>query len=1198
MIMVKTRTITAILLLLSMYLNTVFANTIPLPMEDPNSVFYDPEYTEQLSQLSESEINEGLLTSMLEFQMTQCMDENQNISYSKKVTIERDGTTEVIDCAEVAAVHFEIMTEGEGIDDRQALACVTEGWHIEDRLAFAKELNLNLEEVMECPGKNTSDLKCMGEFACGALQGIGQYVPGALPSKWVADWAKKSFNMDCKGGNTLSSIGNCLSEVLWGIIKNVIGSLEFLADGIKWVGRKLCFWCEDEHEDASSDQQHVINSSEAIRDHNTRQSDAAEDESKALVENFFSGMKNVFNKLIAEPAGQNFGCAEWEGNRFSNIESYNIFDSEGGVPVRCNKPLVSWKCGTCDQRLQVMCGVVGFIGGEVITSILTGKIVATVAQVVTKVGGVTMRAARSLPVLNRVGNLGRGAVLFLKDSNLGKYAFKIGNKSVPLTAGFRSRLVDMFTKVKMKGVVAKRAIFDSNFVGRGVKGYFNLLDDAFMYGMSGRAGLMANRAARVQSRVKNSMALAGEKFKDYQDLAAAMTTTSRRVEQTLVQLEDTLKNAKNATGPAKQQLLDEAKRLGDEYTALARQFDNEYKTALQNLDARKAEEARLAAAERERQQAAQAAQSAQDAQRNSSGQAVALSSSNNVNTAASSSSRTASNTIQSSNRQITGSSSANQRRIANEASSVPASTNVQADIYSNYPRGWNGERNLTSPEIEDVINGTSRALGSDNDLRLYVYDRNTGERLGEVWKPVAESGELRGLRPDGQAISFKLDDVGDVEAVASYSIAGNMAKNRVPLNFSEITNPTVREIAQRSSAPTRMTTEETLAFGRELHALSRQEIRQLGSQAVQRLLRGEQMTQAQFIAYAKTMPGWITKERLPNADVISRAFNTSDTSEAMRILDEGIVGTSDVTNMIRESLKTALTADIELRAPNGLIAVGGVAGQGVVESNILSLTDNTPRRLPARANESNLPAIRSSSDNLPVPAHNAENVIIPPTPLLNRGDEPRLLTAPVRAPTLRINRAGTLFAGANTFSDASNNLRQTGGGSSNNEDIITPADTTPSYQITTAIDGEPKVCSAQLQKKVAPADFSDMTPEQITSEGIVIKWFKAAEYSEENQICNSASSCQFPADITNLYITAHKGDSMIASINCTVDEIIVTADREPADDDDLPYDIPSDNDGIDRAEEFYQQQRHPAPSMFQPIRIPSRNTQYMGTGYF
>ncbi len=92
-----------------------------------------------------------------------------------------------------------------------------------------------------------------------------------------------------------------------------------------------------------------------------------------------SKMASDLFAVIQESALNHYGCEEWSGAAFIS---------------NCVRPMTTWDCGTCQQKMQVFCGIAGYAVGEIASAFLTGGLfygVRTAVQGAVKLGAVPSR---------------------------------------------------------------------------------------------------------------------------------------------------------------------------------------------------------------------------------------------------------------------------------------------------------------------------------------------------------------------------------------------------------------------------------------------------------------------------------------------------------------------------------------------------------------------------------------------------------------------------------------------------------------------------------------------------------------------------------------------------------------------------------------------------------------------------------------
>lgn len=194
--------------------------------------------------------------------------------------------------------------------------------------------------------------------------------------------------------------------------------------------------------------------------------------------------------MLSKSVQNNFGCEEWKG-----------------VPhmSACLKPLSSWGCASCNQKMNAVCGVAGVLGGEVVVAYLTGGVVNIAGKVASKgsqgMSKISKILDKSFPKTSKAG------------SKIGEGVAVVGSTiALPVTKGISaakkvlnsetSLKILEFTKKAASPVKASAVSFAKTKpialtlkvmkgVTTPVKAYVNLLDDSFRAGMVGPEKIIA-----------------------------------------------------------------------------------------------------------------------------------------------------------------------------------------------------------------------------------------------------------------------------------------------------------------------------------------------------------------------------------------------------------------------------------------------------------------------------------------------------------------------------------------------------------------------------------------------------------------------------------------------------------------------------------------------------------------------------------
>lgn len=1174
-----------------------------------------------ISEMSEEQISEEMVANVLAFHIDQCMDATGAIPYNKTVDIkdENGKVVEKINCAETAALQYQLFTES-GMTEQEAIACTTQGWHAEDRLMFVKELGLKVEEVLECPGKDVSSLRCMGEFACGAIAGIasggivGNALTGGKAAEWVGNWASEKFNVNCNAKDSMQTLGSCATEIVWGAIKNIIGSLEFVVDAVKWVGKKLCFWCDDEHEDMSSDQQHLINSSEVLNEaHNANTGRDGKEDSRNIFEKMWDGLKNLFQSMVADPALSNFGCARWEGNRFTDVDSYDFLGLGGatgitdGKKVRCAEPVGSWDCATCRQRAQVLCGIAGFIGGEIITSLVTGKIVATAGKALSGAGKAFVKAGKTLgkglaavPGMNRVASLGKGGIQFLKATGSNLMKVSVAGKAVAIGQKFKGKLVSIFDSIKasklakkatdfskvagtamrgakVAGIKASRTLFDSTLLGKGVKGYFNLLDDAFAFGAGGRNGLLAMRTARDSKRLQNSILLAQNEFKEFPQIMDKVAGAGSAFNQTVNKFDSLVKEAKGLKGPAKEAKMQEARKLADEIAGFRKSFDDQYKVAHQQM---KAEKARIAKEAAEKAEAERLAQLAKNKKDNviDLGNGVTLHTNNVSNKKVDIKKKPNFNNVEDA--------------IIVEIDGVPVGNSITPIT--------DPSRLLPAPNSNRVFSDNLQTTFGQFDnpnLRVHYQAENGTELVSPTLTNVRfEDDFIVGTNPMNNNAQVKIpkEKVHTSEIFYATDNAGRARHVTTNKPLSQSAQGFANDIAKTSS-----TNPNTLLS--RFKDLDESDKIGVIANIDQKIQNKVSLTSDEFLTRLSYEPGSGYRgnnKGIAHQDDFIKAFNSNNPAEGRDIIMKSYGNiqskeTIGIRDMAIDMLEHQQTARIPINRSLS------------TQNTALTTIDNAPNgNTGIILRQDNLPA---RTDNLPV--HSSGHI----TP--NATNNLPVVTYKAKLP----KGYGKYIAPGITIADGLVG-DAIDGGELPEVVIVAPRrkpSSTDSYNLTVSYSGDikPIVCSARVNKlKNGEAILDDigspvlLPHAEFAANEVEVKWTVTKGTGVGDAACsgsldmsdNSLVSCTLATGVEQIQASLiHKGETKV-SLKCPSDSDINT---DPNDDGDpeTPYDVPTPaptDDDDDLADDFFDRQRSPPPSLFQPINIPRRPTGYMHGGWY
>ena len=222
-------------------------------------------------------------------------------------------------------------------------------------------------EELACPGIGGAE-NCAQGLACNLLSSI---IPTGVAAARFA-FGDSPLLRSCSGtGSCLSNIGKAIWDNLWDTVK---GLYNLAGMGLSWVGDQLgSLWGA---EDATSTRGIAA----------TEVSDSQLDQFLAHPIDYIYNMGARFMQMIGEGISSRYGCAEWTG-----------------VPhlSECISPM-SWECANCNEKLNMVCGVTGYIGANFITNFFTGGAVAAV-QITSKIAASTVfTVARNIPGAARI----------------------------------------------------------------------------------------------------------------------------------------------------------------------------------------------------------------------------------------------------------------------------------------------------------------------------------------------------------------------------------------------------------------------------------------------------------------------------------------------------------------------------------------------------------------------------------------------------------------------------------------------------------------------------------------------------------------------------------------------------------------------------------------------------------------------------
>lgn len=192
--------------------------------------------------------------------------------------------------------------------------------------------------------------QCMKELACNFLR-------PAVNLNLFDSTQKNS----CKLFSDNST--NCFAELFHGIFNSVVLSLKgLLVDLPVLAGKAVAYTYEKSKQAASDFWDKLWTVEENTSDKLLLASSQNDSSISQLIADKLGFMKTVggaLMEMLNKHIKNSYGCEKWSGTPYTST---------------CVQPMQSWDCATCNQRLNAVCGIVGLLGGEIVTAYLTGGI--------------------------------------------------------------------------------------------------------------------------------------------------------------------------------------------------------------------------------------------------------------------------------------------------------------------------------------------------------------------------------------------------------------------------------------------------------------------------------------------------------------------------------------------------------------------------------------------------------------------------------------------------------------------------------------------------------------------------------------------------------------------------------------------------------------------------------------------------------
>ena len=485
-----------------------------------NTFVFAYTYAETPSRYEEKISNFNL---RVQFFNQYCLEADGNFpDYIELPEKDAKGRATQFDCKKEANA---IMHEAEVLSDQsansskeQALPCtniqdLTNGQDITSgTLNALTDTGLEAADTLACSTKDTQgeERSCLKEAGCNAMRSLlkltkihnARNALNRLQSKIVEDQSRQNSCLD-------SPQSDCFTELVAGILKDLWSNIEGVWDIFKmatsWSKNPINSW-------------HPFTS---VEDKTADSAHAAGQQSESEISKFIKSPASVLKKIgeslyyiLAKSIKETFMCAKWKGQPHLS---------------KCLSPQTEvWSCATCNQKINSICGVVGFAAGEISTAYLTGGTLSLV-KASAKVGGINHAitiVGKILPKLN-------------KDSKAGKTSkFSKAKEFIKFkTSGINKVSVSVIDKaIKNRAVaLAYRSI---KIVTYPVVAYGKLMEQAAILGMqhgemvvggsTARAGTVVAVKTRevIQSVISEEAKFAKYKNQDAVDAYLSLTHES------------------------------------------------------------------------------------------------------------------------------------------------------------------------------------------------------------------------------------------------------------------------------------------------------------------------------------------------------------------------------------------------------------------------------------------------------------------------------------------------------------------------------------------------------------------------------------------------------------------------------------------------------------------------------------------------
>ena len=222
----------------------------------------------------------------------------------------------------------------------------------------------------------STDTQCLSLYACAAFSMVNPL------ASLIGNAQRLSGNRNSCLAQGSAAVPGCLQNVLkgifdslWGLVGPIWGAIQAGAvASYEWVRS----WFVTARVQERTTSERLMASQQAGPSFISRFRAHPIDTMNEIVSSLFTGIKNA--------AMESYGCEQWSGAPFVS---------------ECRIKMTSWNCASCQQKLQLMCGVAGFAVGEIGTALLTGGLLRGAAAVA-RAATAGIRAGARIGRFNRI----------------------------------------------------------------------------------------------------------------------------------------------------------------------------------------------------------------------------------------------------------------------------------------------------------------------------------------------------------------------------------------------------------------------------------------------------------------------------------------------------------------------------------------------------------------------------------------------------------------------------------------------------------------------------------------------------------------------------------------------------------------------------------------------------------------------------